>query len=415
MRILYIQPAEGFGGAERQGVCHMRRLLDLGHDVVPVVGPGEVIREAIEREGVRDYVFVPDFVSQTTKPRRMVDRVSGARSTARRWLSLHGLLDRIIRDRHVELVFASRPAGWVAGSSSARRAGLPVVWRGGSRITSAGQVVGLRLLSRVWPPDALVTNCRAVRRDLARALRCPTHILPNGVDLARFDVKRVAPHVRLRLGLEARTPIVGLSARPAPGKGLEFLAEVVRSAVAEVPSLRFLVAGESGWRAQYESLFGRSGLSERVIFLGHVADIESFYASCDIVVFTSRQNSIDGSPNAVLEAMAMERPVVATNVGGLAETLHDGIEGYLVAPADALGFSRRVVELCGDPSLRRRLGSAGRATVVREHDDRVVAEKLTTICLDVAERVAQRDGRERRVGGWWAGSEVDSHAPVTQR
>jgi len=69
MRILYIQPAEGFGGAERQGVCHMRRLLDLGHDVVPVVGPGEVIREAIEREGVRDYVFVPDCVSQTTKPR----------------------------------------------------------------------------------------------------------------------------------------------------------------------------------------------------------------------------------------------------------------------------------------------------------------------------------------------------------
>jgi len=174
---------------------------------------------------VRDYVFVPDFVSQTTKPRRIVDRVTGARSTARSWLSLHGLLDRIIRDRHVELVFASRPPGWVAGSSSARRAGLPLVWRGGSRITSAGQVVGLRLLARVWPPDALVTNCRAVRRDLSPALRCPTHILPNGVDLARFDVKRVAPRVRLQLGLDARTPIVGLSARPAPGKGLEFLAE----------------------------------------------------------------------------------------------------------------------------------------------------------------------------------------------
>jgi len=190
---------------------------------------------------------------------------------------------------------------------------------------------------------------------------------------------------------------------------------VVRSAVAEVPSLRFLVAGESGWRAHYQSLFGSSGLSERVTFLGHVADIESFYASCDIVVLASRQNSIDGSPNAVLEAMAMERPVVASNVGGLAETLHDGIEGYLVAPADAVGFSRRLIELCGDPSLRRRLGTAGRATVVREHDDRVVAERLTAICLDVAERVAQRDGCQRRARGWWAGPQVDSHAPVTQR
>jgi len=414
MRILYIQPAEGFGGAERQGVVHIRRLLDLGHEVVPVVGPGHPIREALEREGVLDYVFVPDFLSQANKPRSMADRVAGARHAVR-WLDLHRRLDRIIRDRRIQLVFASRPPGWIAGSSSARRAGLPLVWRGGSRITSAGEAIGLRLLARVWPPDALVTNCDAVRRDLAPALRCPAHILPNGVDLARFDMTRVAPRVRIQLGLDPHTPVVGLSARPAPGKGLEFLAEAVRTAAAEVPSLRLLVAGEFGWRAHYESLFATLGLGHRARFLGHVADIESFYASCDIVVLPSRPHSIEGSPNAVLEAMAMERPVVATNVGGLAETLHDGIEGYLVDPSDAAGFARRLVDLCGNASLRRRLGAAGRTTVVREHDDRAVVERLVAICHAATERAAERALDERRQWGWWATPERPSDASVTHR
>jgi glycosyltransferase involved in cell wall biosynthesis len=415
MRILYIQPAEGFGGAERQGVVHIRRLLDLGHEVVPVVGPGAPICEALEREGVRDYVFVPDFVSQANTPRRTIDHIGNARSAARSWLSLHRRLDGLVRERHVQLVFASRPPAWIAGSSSARRAGLPLIWRGGSRITSAHEAVGLRLLARLWPPDALVTNCDAVRRDLAPALRCPAHILPNGVDLTRFDARRVAPRVRLQLGIDDRTPVVGLSARPAPGKGLEFLAEVVRAAAAEVSSLRLLVAGEFGWRAHYQSLFASLGLGDRVTFLGHVADIDNFYASCDIVVLASRRHSIEGSPNAVLEAMAMERPVVATHVGGLAETLHDGIEGYLVDPADSAGFARRLIDLCGDPSLRRRLGAAGRATVEREHDDRVVAERLAAICTAVAERVAQRGRDKRRARGWWGSPEAAPGVSVTRR
>lgn len=398
MRILYIQPAEGFGGAERQGVVHVRRLLDLGHDVLPVVGPGQPIRAALEREGVRDYVFVPDFVSQSNRPRTPLERVVGGAGSARSWYRMRRLLDGLIRERRIELVFASRPPGWVAGSSSAHRAGLPLIWRGGSRITSAREVSGLRLLNGLWPPDALVSNCEAVRRDLAAVMRCPSHILKNGVDVARFDASRVSPRVRLELGLSAEVPVVGLSARPAPEKGLEFLAAVLRVAAIAVPSLRLIVAGECGWRAHYQRLFATLGLGERATFLGHLDDIESFYASCDMVVLTSRQRSIEGSPNALLEAMAMERPVVATNVGGLAETLQNGVEGYLVEHDDATGFSRRLVELCGDPSLRRRIGAAGHATVVREHDDRVIADRLAALCIEVAERVARRSGRERDRG-----------------
>jgi glycosyltransferase involved in cell wall biosynthesis len=416
MRILYIQPAEAFGGAERQGVVHVRRLLDLGHDVVPVVGPGQRICEALEREGVHDYVFVPDFVSQAGKPRTVFERASGALSTTRSWLHLHGLLDQLIRQHRIQLVFASRSAGWATASSPARRAGVPLVWRGGSRITSRRETGLLRLLVGLCPPDAFVSNCEAVRRDLAALVRCPCHILPNGVDLARFDPARVAPRVRRDLGLDARTPVVGVSARPAPGKGLEFLAEVLRVTAAEVPSLRLLVAGESGWRGHYERLFAELRLQDRVTFLGYVGDIESFYASCDVVVLASRQKSVEGSPNALLEAMAMERPVVATNVGGVAETLRDQGEGYLIDPSDVGGFAGRVISLCREPSTRRRLGTAGRATVMREHDDRVVTQRLSDICTEVLERAAQRVSSGRRPRRWWTTSpEALSGLPTTRR
>jgi glycosyltransferase involved in cell wall biosynthesis len=140
------------------------------------------------------------------------------------------------------------------------------------------------------------------------------------------------------------------------------------------------------------------GLSSTVTFLGHVQDIESFYRSCDVVVLTSKSRSIEGSPNAMLEAMAMECPVVATEVGGVAEAVRHGVEGFLVPPDDAARFADCLVALLSDGALRRRMGAAGRAAVLERFDHQVVVSRLAGILRDVVLTARVRRGDHRGSG-----------------
>lgn len=375
VRLLYIQPAEGFGGAERQGVLHMAQLARHGFDVIPVVGPGQPIREALAQQGISEYVFLDDFCHEAWGPVPRFGALPFAARFLADWWRTARTVYRIARERHVELIFANRSTGWMVAGGVARLLGIPQVWRGGSRITKRIEAVVMRGLSSVFGPDLLLANCEAVRADLAPQVSCPSLILPNGVDTRRFDPARVAPRYRQMLGLDADVPLVGLAARPAPEKGMELLARVVELTAQRVPAVRFLVAGEFGWRPHFEAMFAARGLADRLRFIGHVSEMEGFLRSCDVSVLTSKEKSIEGSPNSVLESMAMECPVMATSVGGVTETLTDGVQGFLVPPDDAEAFSGHLVNLLGDRELRRHMGAAGRARVLERHRlDRVVGD-----------------------------------------
>jgi glycosyltransferase involved in cell wall biosynthesis len=268
----------------------------------------------------------------------------------------------------------NRTIGWLAASLVALLAGAPLVWRSGSRTTSRFEELAIGVLGRVTRPGLLLANCEPVRADLAPLVRCPSRILHNGVDTGRFDPARVRPRFREELALEGK-PLVGFPARPAPEKGMELLTRVVRLTAQRMPNVCFLVAGEFGWRSHYMKIFADQGLDRWVRFLGHVDDIECFLRSCDVAILTSKPESVEGSPNALLEAMAMELPVVATAVGGVAEAITEGVSGFLIAPNDAEMFANRLIELLRDLSLRRRMGSAGRAAILeRFHHETVVSE-----------------------------------------
>src|SRR5439155_24647977 len=111
-------------------------------------------------------------------------------------------------------------------------------------------------------------------------------------------------------------------------------------------------------RAEFAARFPERGLDRHATFIGHVDEIESFYASCDVMILTSRSLPAEASSNALLGAMAMERPVVATRVAGLPEMIDDGREGWLVGESDAGGFAEKIALLLGDEALRRRMGRA---------------------------------------------------------
>jgi glycosyltransferase involved in cell wall biosynthesis len=136
------------------------------------------------------------------------------------------------------------------------------------------------------------------------------------------------------------------------------------------PDVAFLVVGDGERRQALEEAARSRGLGSRVHFLGWRADVDRVYADLDVVVLTSRN---EGSPVALIEAMAAARPVVATRVGGVGELVGDSglLTGVDDAPALALGVRR----LLDDPAMAAQLGQRGRSRVVPAFSrERLVAD-----------------------------------------
>ena len=163
-----------------------------------------------------------------------------------------------------------------------------------------------------------------------------------------------------------------------PLKNLPLLVSAFARVRRERPGAALVMAGAGALEGQIRELVRSLGLEGDVHFLGQVAHaaLPALYAAADVVLLSS---SFDNSPNAVLEANACERPVVATRVGGVPRYVTDGENGLLVDGGNADGFARATVRLLDDPALRRAMGVAGRRRVVQRHDWRTSAEKLLTL------------------------------------
>ena len=370
MRMMYVLPSEGFGGAERQGVLHIRSLARWGIDLVPVIGAGAPMQNALQAYGFTSYQICHEFPQRTHRKMNLAGNLLFGADYATAFFRASNRLEDIARAANVDLIFAGRTFGWAVAARAAHRLGIPYIIRAGSRPTSAALLLAVRsFCARYGPPAALLSNCKAVESSIIDALNCPGSILPNGVDTQHFDFRTAEGRLRQRLGLAGR-PVVGLAARPAPEKGMEVFADTVKATCRTTPEAVFLIAGEFGWRAYYERRFTEMGLADHVRFLGHIDDMPDFFASCDVVVLTSPERSIEGSPNALLEAMAMARPVVASEVGGIPEIVDDGETGFLVNPEEPGDFARHIVELLQDPEKARRMGRAGRSRIMARHSER---------------------------------------------
>lgn len=395
MRLLYLQPAEGFGGAERQSVSAIKHLPGHGIDVTSFVGPGTDLPRALEDAGVRDYIYSDALPSWMEGPGTFAERMQRSVALAAAWRKTRKNVSRIIEERKIDVVFAARAFGWVVAAALEKPPETKVVWRAGSRATSGFKRTMLRTAGRLRRPDALVSNCEAVEDSVAPLLGCRSFIVQNGVDTERFNPADARPRFRAALGL-GDAPVIGVAARPAPEKGFELLLEVTRKVLTRVPNARVLAAGEYPWRIQYESLFAARGLDKTVTFLGHVHDMENFYKSCDVVLLTSKPCSIEGSPNALLEAMAVRRPVVAPRVGGIAEAFTHGVEGFSAAPDDADALAHHAVCLLLDPIQRKKMGDAGRKTIIRKFSQSISAARLAEVLRAVTERTDERESLSSR-------------------
>jgi glycosyltransferase involved in cell wall biosynthesis len=212
----------------------------------------------------------------------------------------------------------------------------------------------------------------AVSPDLAAsARRCgvaPARVslLYNGVDDTRF--RRHGPPagaaLRRELGVPAGRHVIATVSRLAAAKGLEVALDAFSRLVAAGVDAELWITGDGPEREPLRKRASALSIASRVRFLGHRADVRPVLEASDLLLSASWR---EGTPNSVLEALAMEVAVVATAAGGVGELVRDGDSGRLCAAGDAAALAAAMRQLLGDGDLRARLGRAGRRLVQSEY------------------------------------------------
>lgn len=209
----------------------------------------------------------------------------------------------------------------------------------------------------------LIAVSGEIRRELLRQGARPERVttLLNGIDPAAFRRDRArGPEVRRPLGFAPGDTILGAVGRLEPQKRFDRLVDALALLRRKRPGLRLVLVGEGSSRGNLEARIRALGLQEDCRLLGHRTDVVDLHNAFDLFLQSS---DYEGTPNVVLEAMALETPVVATDVGGTGELIADGEHGLLVPPGNAKRLREAIAQALDDPAAAARWAAAARARV----------------------------------------------------
>ena len=203
--------------------------------------------------------------------------------------------------------------------------------------------------------DDLREQCLAAG---VRAERCVR--IDNAIDTEQFRRTLTREQAKRKLGLQPDRFLIGAVGRLSPEKGFDILIRAIAGLVQQGANVELAIAGEGDERPALESLIAGQGLSDRVHLLGFRSDTIELYQAFDIFALSSLR---EGLPNVILEAMALEVPVVATHVAGVPKVITNEADGLLIPPSDVQSLAAAIGRLTSDELFRRRLAVAGRETI----------------------------------------------------
>jgi glycosyltransferase involved in cell wall biosynthesis len=185
-------------------------------------------------------------------------------------------------------------------------------------------------------------------------------LLENGIDTAEYTRRRTAADAKSALGLPAEGFVVGAVGRLSGEKGFDVLIRSIHMLAARGLDVRLVIVGEGGERANLEGLIRELDLNDRVRLAGWQADVRPYFEAMDVFALSSHR---EGLPNVLLEAMALEVPIVSTRVNGVPRLVQDGRNGFLVNAGDVEGLTTALAGLVKNDCLRDLFRTAGRRTV----------------------------------------------------
>lgn len=341
IRVAHVVEAMHQGGAESLVVEHVRRAApDIASTVVALNRAGPAFAAAVEA-GATGVLLGKGHA---------------------RLMGLFRLAGELRRHR-IDVINGHNPTGALYATLAGRLAGVPVIVRTEHSIHYPGR--GGRFyapLERLTTAqvDRVICVCEAARRSHAGRMpwaREKFVTVLNGVS-ENPAPPRPRAAVRAELGVSEGAPVALTVGSLTPQKSQDVLLQAMALAVQRQPNAVLLIAGEGHLRSALLAQHAALGLGERVRFLGAREDVADLMEACDLMVLSS---SREGLPVTLLEAMRAGRAALATDVGGNAEAVDDGVTGRVVPVGDAARLGDALAGLLEQPALLARYGAAGHA------------------------------------------------------
>lgn len=363
-----------------------RTILDL-RDSPWVDGPGRTVLEiaeglnrigfryvigALVREGERN-----EYVEEAR--RRGLDVITITERSPFDATVIRQVMEAIVRYR-AAVVHTHEVRSDVIGLICAKRSRIRLVttthgwiannWKG--RLYTALDKIVVRLFDRV------VVVSQRMKTQLRR-WGVPTakiEVVPNSLMVDEYRPNRNNQRVRREWGVTTDEIVVACIGRLSPEKGLDVFLRAAAGVLRERSNVRFILIGVGPEEQALRELVAELGIAAHVIFAGYRKDMKQVYDSTDLVVQSSYT---EGMPNVILEALLMEVPVVATNVGGTPEVVEHGRHGILIEPGSPGRLAEEILRFIHDRPRFQAMARAGRLRVAHEFDSRKRIERMAHI------------------------------------
>jgi len=361
MRLALVTGSLVHGGAERQAITLANRLAERGHDC--------------------HVIYVKNDPSQLAR----LHLPAGATVRclhAQRYLDvgavshLHAALERLAPDA----LLATNPYALMYATLA--NPGIPrlVTLHSTYIRTLKEQLQMIAYRPFFWSAACAAFVCERQRSHwLRRGLfGRKNRVIYNGVDVEHWQPVQAAA-LRRVLGFDEGDYVVGLSAVLRPEKNPVQLVRAIAELIRRGVPARALFIGDGPQRAAVEAMARKLNVADRVVISGLQEDVRPFLSVCDVVALTSFTEAFS---LAAIEAMALGRPVVHPEVGGAAEMIHSGQDGWLFPVGDTATLVERLAVLA-DPVVRARMGENARATVVQRFSERAMVEAYEQLLIEI--------------------------------
>lgn len=359
MRLLFVTASLVHGGAERHTITLANRFAERGHECHLAY----VKNDPSQLERLRGAVSVrcPDA-------RRYFDRKALA--------ELKCLIQRINPTHLVAVNQYALFYTWLAKRWAGAAAPLAVTFHTTELLRFKDWVTMLYYRPLFWSADWLAFVCEAQRRywERRRVYARRTDVIHNGIDLEHWtpvseDARRC---MRRALDFASQDLVVGMSAVLRPEKNHVQLVRAIAALRQKGIPARALLIGDGPMRPAVEARARSLGIAEHVVITGFQQDVRPLVGACDAVALCS--TAIETFSLAALEAMALGRPVVQSDIGGAAEMTQPGHDGYLFPVGDTPALIQRLAALA-EPAARVRMGRNARISVAQRFSEKTMLDR----------------------------------------
>lgn len=358
-RILHTESSMELGGQEFRVLSEACGMRDRGHFVVLAVPSGSQIEVRAKQQGL------------------LVEAVNMSRL---RWFWLIWVFLKIVSKHRINVVSTHGSIdSWTASIAGRVSKHKPLIVRTRHKSTPISNTLRHQWLYRKLP-DVVVTTGERVRRNIIDQLRLPGQqvvSIPTGVDIQKFQMTDQGDSKPSQIHGESQDCLIGTVSFLRGYKGLLYFLRAANLVISKLSHVKFVIVGDGPDFDLLKEETQKLGLGNHLLMTGFREDVAELLSEMDVFVLSSTE--AEGLPQALTQAMAMEKAVIATNVGSIPEVVDDQKTGILVTPRNVEELAEAICELVLHQELRDRLGQAARACIERSYSVQIMLSHTETL------------------------------------